>query len=446
MTEPVTTKRVLLTPASQIKTRRQKWFWEPYKGQGVIPLGTATIAAGKGGEGKTTFMLDLAARGSRGELHGDLYGQRIATIIIGPEDDWDTVMVPRLKAAGADLDRIYKIDVETAIDDHVAQTRSIKFPLDVDMIEEAMHETGAKLLIVDPAPSLMQGDMNKVQDVRSSYEPLIALAQRHEIALVLINHFGKGGGSVSAKLSGSHAWRDLTRSYLAFATDEESGERIFSQDKNNYAESKGSYKFALESVDVTTDDGETASVARVNFLGETDQTVGEIINRDSFGGDDEGSTRSEAAEWLLAFLDREPWEFPRASIIKAARAEGYSEATMKRAKDNAAVTHGRTSAVPSTTIWKHPKWGASQSAQHSDHSDQAPPVRVPSELTEPTVSSRGFLDELSGVSDTQSVQLAHSAQPSAHEPTGELTVICPLHNPPMNGCYTCDQNHERTAA
>ncbi|WP_152273744.1 hypothetical protein [Arthrobacter koreensis] len=66
------TKRLLLTPASLIKSRRQKWFWEPYKGSGVIPLGTGTIAAGQGGEGKTTFMLHLAALLTQGLLPGDL--------------------------------------------------------------------------------------------------------------------------------------------------------------------------------------------------------------------------------------------------------------------------------------------------------------------------------------------------------------------------------------
>ena len=32
-------KRLLLTPASMIKPRRQKWLWAP-GGDGVIPLGT----------------------------------------------------------------------------------------------------------------------------------------------------------------------------------------------------------------------------------------------------------------------------------------------------------------------------------------------------------------------------------------------------------------------
>lgn len=434
MTEPITTRRVLLTPASQIKTRRQKWFWEPSKGSGVVPLGTATIAAGKGGEGKTTFMLDLAARGSRGELHGDLWGQKITTIIIGPEDDWDTVMVPRLKAADADLDRIFKIDVETTIDDLDPRQHSLKFPLDTDMIAEAVKETGAKMVLVDPAPSLMHGDMNKVQDVRMSYEPLIALAQREELALILINHFGKGGGSVSAKLSGSHAWRDLTRSYLAFATDEETGERIFSQDKANYSETLASYKFALESVDVTTDDGDTASVARVNFLGETDQTVGDIINREPSADPDEQDDRNAAQEFLLDFIkSHDDWEAKASDCLKKGRGAGFSDNEMKharrRSKDPKVIS--AKSGFGAGWVWRiDPSEGATQepvsgegATQNPEGAEGATPTRMAPSLA-PSEES------------TQGAALTEVAPSAPSAPSKE----CTLHPTPIVGCYTCDLN------
>lgn len=442
MTDSKPVTKLKMTRASEITPRRQKWFWEPFQGQGVIPLGTATIVAGKGGEGKTTFMLDLAAKGSRGELPGDLYGQKIETIIIGPEDDWETAMVPRLKGAQANLDKIWQIGLETEYQGN-SRERAIKFPLDVDFIEQAIHEYGAKMLIVDPAPSLMHGDMNKAQDVRSSYEPLIALAQKYEFALILINHFGKGGGSVSSKLSGSHAWRDLTRSYLAFAMDEESGERVFSQDKGNYTKNLNSYKFALDSVDVDFGNGETANVAKVNFMGLTTQTVDEIINRESF--DEDGSARSEAAEWLLAFLDNDQKESARKIVMKAARGEGFSESTLKRAKKALNVQHSRTREAQPETIWHHPD---NPPEKQSDHqTGHGGPVHDPSELTEltePTAEYRGFINNNSLQPDqsAQSDQLGQSVQ---HGELFEPTVItarrkaCPLHGHDDDSeCFTCD--------
>jgi hypothetical protein len=316
----------ILTPASQIRSTRQRWAW-----QDAIPLGTGSIFAGQGGEGKTTFGLHLAAQVTIGTLDGDLHGQAHNVIIIGTEDDWATVTKPRLQAAGADLDRVFKLDIASTYDEITRETVP-RFPLDAELIGDAIRETGAKMLILDPAPTLMAGDMNKVQDVRQAYEPLVLLAQKADLALILINHFGKGSGNVSAKLSGSHAWRDLTRSYLAFATDPDTGRRVFSQDKNNYAEGKGSYGFTLESVTVPTDDGDTAHVARVNDLGPTDVTVGEIINRGlNETGDEED--RNAAQQFIIDFLrGRESLEASAGEIIKAARGSGFSETDIKNAR------------------------------------------------------------------------------------------------------------------
>ncbi|WP_272026946.1 AAA family ATPase [Kocuria rosea] len=322
-------KRLIVTPASRIRPRRQKWLWAP-GGAGVIPLGTGTICAGKGGEGKSTFMLDIAGQLTRGELPGDLHGTPGSVIIMGPEDDWDTIMVPRLIAAGADLDHVYSVAVET-ITDTLTQQRELRFPLDTTELEQAVEETGARLVIIDPAPALMSGDMNKVQDVRNAYGPLMALAQRRELSMTLINHFGKGAGTVTNKLSGSHAWRDVTRSYLAFAADEESGERIVTQDKNNYGTGTGSYKFTLESMDVATDDGPT-SVGRVRFLGESDVTVAELISREHRDADDEDD-RNAAQAFLLDYLRSQPGHEGNAGdALKAGTAVGFSRDEMKKAR------------------------------------------------------------------------------------------------------------------
>lgn len=329
MSDEMTSRTELrITYAHQIKPRRQRWLWAP-DGQGVIPLGTGTIAAGTGGEGKSTFMLHAAAQLTQGTLPGDLYGQKHTVIVFGPEDDWASVTVPRLMAAGADLERVAQVQAET-ITDAWSSTREMKFPLDVALLRDAVEETGARMVIVDPAPSLMDGDMNKVQDVRRSYEPLMALAQDKDLAMVLINHFGKGSGNVGAKLSGSHAWRDLTRSYLAFATDPDTNERIVTQDKNNYGTGRGSWKFALESVTVATDDG-PADVGCVRFLGASEVTVGDLINRDL--NDDDEDDRNAAQAFVVDYLhNRDGYEAKAGDVIKAGQGAGFSRDEMKNAR------------------------------------------------------------------------------------------------------------------
>lgn len=330
-----------ITYAHQIKPHRQRWLWAP-EGQGVIPLGTGTIAAGAGGEGKSTFMLHVAAQLTRGTLPGDLNGQAHPVIVFGPEDDWPTVMVPRLIAAGADLERVAQVQAATVTEFHTAE-RELKFPLDLTLLREAVDQTGARMVIVDPAPSLMEGDMNRVQEVRRAYEPLMSLAQDKDLAIVLINHFGKGAGNVGAKLSGSHAWRDLTRSYLAFATDPETDERILTQDKNNYGTGRGSWKFALESKDVDTEDG-PANVGAVRFLGASELTVGDLINRDPGEPGETADDRNELDTWLIEVLTEAGGSMAVRDLKAAARDAGYEFKTLQNRRSkiaNPRVTSGR---------------------------------------------------------------------------------------------------------
>lgn len=397
-----------ITYADQIKPKRQAWLYK-LDNVGVMPLGTGTICAGSGGEGKSTFTLYVAALLTRGELPGDLYGQKHVSIVFSPEDDWSTVTIPRLIAAGADLSYVAHVQAET-VTDLLTRERELRFPLDVDLLREAVAQTGAKMIIIDPAPSLMHGDMNKVQDVRRSYEPLMALAQETELAVVLINHFGKGAGSVGNKLSGSHAWRDLTRSYLAFATDEETGERIVTQDKNNYGTGRGSWKFALESADVAVEGG-IASVGTVRFLGESEVSVGDLINRVPDDGDEED--RNAAQAFILDFIrDKEAWEAKAGDVIKAGLAEGFSKDELKNARKRSRQPRivSAKSDFGGGWVWR---------------------IEAEDEPEEPE-----------GVTKVSKVSRSQSMTPST--PWGQKVTPskahCPIHrDDPLEGCYTCDR-------
>lgn len=396
-----------ITYADQIKPKRQAWLYRLAE-VGVMPLGTGTICAGSGGEGKSTFTLYVAALLTRGELPGDLHGQKHVAIVFSPEDDWSTVTIPRLIAAGADLSRVAHVQAET-VTDLMTRERELRFPLDVDLLREAVAQTGAKMIIIDPAPSLMHGDMNKVQDVRRSYEPLMALAQEAELAVVMINHFGKGAGSVGHKLSGSHAWRDLTRSYLAFATDEETGERIVTQDKNNYGTGRGSWKFALESADVAVEGG-IASVGTVRFLGESEVSVGDLINRLPDDGDEED--RNAAQAFILDLLrGHETWEAKAGDVIKAGLAEGFSKDELKkaRARSRAPRIVSVKSAFGAGWVWR---------------------IEPDDEPEEPE-----------GATKVPKVPCSENVTPSApwDQKVAPSVKACPLHGGDfLAGCFTCD--------
>lgn len=338
-------------PSSAIPKKQQHWLIPD-----MIPLNTLTVFGGIGGEGKSSMMIDIAAKLSRGELDGDVR-EPASTLILSVEDDWATQMGPRLEAAGANEDLVFKSVVESYIAESgtMTETKAV-LPLDLGEIAYLVREVGAKLLVFDPAMSFMDGDPNKAIDVRRAFDPVSTLAQTLDIAVLLIAHFNKGGGSVGAKLSGSHAWRDLTRSYWGFAKDNETGKRVFSSDKGNYSKADGlSFEFDIVSRDVFIE-GVPKSYGAVANIQATDLTVGDLIDRDRESEKGDSSTEvEECKEWLLDLLDREPFDMPRKSVVAAAKSEGFSTATLNRARAKAGVWTTSTKTFPTTSVWAHPR-------------------------------------------------------------------------------------------
>ena len=325
--EPV--RQLKLTAASTIRSARQQWLWA-----NTIPLGTLTLFAGRGGEGKSSFALWVAAHVNAGTLEGDLKDKPSPVLIVSHEDDWATVMKPRLEGAGANQEQVFKLEVEMVTDEDTHETVPV-LPMDLGIIREAVTQSGAKLIILDPIASSMGGDLHKVVDVRKALDPLAALAQSLGVAIIGIMHFNKGQGNASDKLSGSHAFRDAVRSVLLFATDEETGHRVVTIDKNNYSQSRGdSYAFTLDSAQVITDDGEASTVGRVQFLGATDLNVSDIINRGS-GDEAEGSDRNAAQAFIVDYLKgklSDAYEAPAKEVLRAGREAGFTDAELKDAR------------------------------------------------------------------------------------------------------------------
>ncbi|WJL95862.1 AAA family ATPase [Microbacterium sp. ET2] len=324
---PAEQRRHLVAPASGIRTEAQKWFWADR-----IPTNTVAIFAGRGGEGKTTFAFHLASEVTRGALPGSFQRSPAPVLIWSGEDRWESVIIPRLKAADADLDLVFKLGIESTIDE-VSLEVTPNLPDDLPLVRAAINSVGARLVIVDPISSTMRGDLNKEADTRRTLDGLARIAEQTGAVILAIRHFNKGTGNASDKVSGSHAFRDAARAVFLFATDEDTGNRIVSQDKGNYSQhGAGSVAFQLEPVEIATDDGEMASVARVVIVGESEVSVSDIINRTPPTGDDR-EAHNAATSFLLDYLrscDAE--EAKAASVIKAAREAGFSEHEIKNAR------------------------------------------------------------------------------------------------------------------
>jgi hypothetical protein len=102
MSDPIWTR------LSEVIPEPVRWLWE-----GRIPLGKVTLLDGDPGVGKSTLAMELAARVTNGSamplVKGPPRGPADVVIFSGDDGLADTVL-PRLKAAGADLSRIRPVE------------------------------------------------------------------------------------------------------------------------------------------------------------------------------------------------------------------------------------------------------------------------------------------------------------------------------------------------
>ena len=293
-----------LIQMSEIETEEISWLWFPF-----IPYGKLTIIQGDPGDGKTTMVLNLAAKLSKGELfeEGNEVTEPVNIIYQTAEDGLADTVKPRLESAGADCTRIMVID-ESDKSLSMADER----------IEEALKTTNAKLLILDPIQAYLGGgmDMNRANEARDMTKRLGALAEKYKCAIVLIGHMNKAGGTKAAYRGiGSIDFYAVARSVLLVGRIEgEPDKRAMVQIKNNLAAFGHSKAFEL------SEDG-------FRWIGDYEITADEVL-----GGIAPKVNKQDRATALLKELAENHRMLPSKEIEEAAREENISKRTLENAK------------------------------------------------------------------------------------------------------------------
>lgn len=217
------TKPTLVT-LDTIEPREIKWLWHPY-----IPTGTVTAVFGQGGQGKTYLTCDIAARLSRGEALPDNPSpagpQRV--LMLSAEDDYATVLVPRLIKLGARLENI--------------AVPSVQFTLDGaggDNVRDLMREFAATVVFIDPIVYYAGGkmDMNRSNEVRAMMEKLKGAAEQADSSVIIVGHVRKSEeGGDQNRMMGSADWVNAARSGLLVSTTND-GTKVMHHVKTNYGE------------------------------------------------------------------------------------------------------------------------------------------------------------------------------------------------------------------
>lgn len=344
---PAGQRDITLTAASTIQLRAVRWLWD-----GRIALGTLALIAGREGIGKSTFAYQTAADLTRGHLPGAYFGTPKGVIVAATEDSWEHTIGPRLVAAGADLERVYRVDVRTA----GGYTGSLSLPRDIEGMRKRILEVDAAMVLLDPLMSRLDASLNSHVDaeVRVALEPLVALADKTGAAVIGLIHLNKSTTSDPlTMIMGSRAFAAVARAVLFVATDPEDTEiRILGQPKNNLGRTDlANLTFTIEGAHVAdTDEGPVWS-SRIVWQGDTDRSLTDVINAAGESYDTRTAV-SEAAEWLRDYLTIHQVAWSQ-DVKKAAREEGHTEATLKRARERAGagvLTRG----FPKRSYWSAP--------------------------------------------------------------------------------------------
>ncbi len=193
---------------SSVRQRKVEWLWYPY-----IPYGKLTILQGDPGEGKSTFMLNIAALLTRGRAMPDGYpvdGVQQVVYQTAEDNIADTVK-PRLIQAGADCNQIaYIVDEEETLT--FCDLR----------IEEVLKRTKARLLILDPLQAYVSqsADIFNAGRMRQQMKLLADMAAEYKCAVVIIGHMNKAYGEKSLYRGlGSIDIAAIARSVLMISRD-----------------------------------------------------------------------------------------------------------------------------------------------------------------------------------------------------------------------------------
>lgn len=309
-----------------VVSKEVEWLWYPY-----IPYGKITIIEGDPGEGKTTLVLKLAAALSRGlplPCDDDKEYEPIHIIYQTAEDGIEDTIKPRLEKAGADCSMIRVID-ET--DKELSMTD--------DRLEQAIIETGARLIILDPIQAYIGAtvDMHRANEIRPVLKHLGIIAEKHNCAIILIGHMNKAsGGKSTYRGLGSIDIQATARSVLLVARlRDKPNIRIMAHDKSSLAPAGDAIGFEM-----TEDNGMVC-------IGPYDITIDELLS----GNEGRGKKKLDIAENFIKEYFGSNKVIPSNEIMMEAAKRSIKRNTLLSAKKKLGITSDKEKAEDGTIYW-----------------------------------------------------------------------------------------------
>lgn len=280
-----------------------QWLLYPF-----IPYGKITIIQGDPGEGKTTLVLQIIARLTKGEpIVNEAAKVPVNIIYQTAEDGLSDTIKPRLLSADADCSKVLVID-----------DRDVPLTMRDIRLEQAIIETNAKLVVLDPIQGFLGADvdMHRANEIRPVMKHIAELAEKYQCAIILIGHMNKSGiGKSAYRGLGSIDFQAAARSVLIVGRIKEEPEiRVVCQVKSSLAPEEKSIAFKL-----SEENG-------FEWIGEYDVTADDLLS---------GAAKVTKKQVAMDFLENTLSNGPMAQseIMRIAAEKGISEKTLRNAKE-----------------------------------------------------------------------------------------------------------------
>jgi AAA domain len=213
-----------------------EWAWDQR-----ILLSYINILMGEEGVGKGNLIAWVLSRITRGDLPGNLMSKPRKVAVIGDEDSFDHIWVPRLKVAGANLDLVEKI---------VAGEGKGVFDVrtDADALRKYITKERTAMVYIDQLlDNLGNTDNWRDKDVRDALAPLSRVAETTKVAILGAMHPNKRKGSFRDRLAGTSQFNAVSRSSLLVAPHpSEPGRIAVVLGKGNFASEHFAFEFRIE--------------------------------------------------------------------------------------------------------------------------------------------------------------------------------------------------------
>jgi AAA domain-containing protein len=316
--------------AASFKMTSINWLW-PNR----FALGKLGLLAGLPDRGKGLITADMIARVTTGDHWpcGEGRARKGRALILSAEDDIADTIIPRLVAAGADLNLVEIVRMVRQGDNK----RMFSLITDLELLRRKVDELGDVVMVdIDPMSAYLgvgKIDSYRTTDVRGALAPVTEFAAAKQIFVLGVLHFNKKADVTNAmlRISDSLAFAATARHCYVVVDDPDNERRLFVKAKNNLAPDTKALSYRVNAIAVGEGPEGSIWAPRVIWGSEhVEVTATEAMQAEAAGKSDTANPRDAAKTFLSEMLAAGP--IARSDIDEAAKANCISDRTLARAK------------------------------------------------------------------------------------------------------------------